>query len=703
MTDQKREFDEDGELVLHVTANLAGRKSVNTPYARTDSNSNPGTIVNIGRSSSGPGSGTKSSVGSGWAFSFNNGGSVGGGFSGGFGGSSRKRAKKRARARAQAIARQRAEAEAHALALHQAAEQAAVQARSQAEAQALAQHQAAERAAAQARAEAEAHARAQAEAIERARVEREQTHRRTIETLTAAYSSVQSELALRYSNASEALADTVQREIESGLERPSDIPTEQQLRKLILQEKAQINYLIATKQAALENRNRDALSFSHQDVLESTQEHYQHYLERQSHGDPAQVHSAGQSWSGASTNAHEAKLLAKSIALLNEKSTVLSERHAELSLAQQKPASHSAHIESSHAANVQALWSSVLAPAATPAAPVARNEAIQLARKYFIEAATKRLGRNIGAVLAAYPRQLANAERAPAVVATPLAQLNLPAYLDLEYVASVNGTIDVPHRLVLEGEGENRSATWATVDGVKIGTKVRVRTFTYNTQNNTYEFIRDGESTPALIWTPIVSPSDSSTISPSRPVSLPVDPGVSTTPAMPEIEVYPGIDANDPDDYILISPPGSGLPDSYLLFKDPRSVPGIASGYGEPVTGTWLGPKTRAEGAPIPSHIADELRGQRFGSFDRQREAIWKAVAKDSELGKQFTKENVELMKRGEAPFPQKTEQAGGRTKFELHHKNEIANGGAVYDMDNLVIMTPKQHIEHHRGQKNDL
>ncbi|WP_231508925.1 HNH endonuclease signature motif containing protein, partial [Pseudomonas viridiflava] len=45
----------------------------------------------------------------------------------------------------------------------------------------------------------------------------------------------------------------------------------------------------------------------------------------------------------------------------------------------------------------------------------------------------------------------------------------------------------------------------------------------------------------------------------------------------------------------------------------------------------------------------------------------------------------------------------GGRTKFEIHHKNLIADGGAVYDFDNLVIMTPKQHINHHRSKKNDL
>ncbi|RMT92073.1 hypothetical protein ALP37_200134 [Pseudomonas amygdali pv. sesami] len=56
-------------------------------------------------------------------------------------------------------------------------------------------------------------------------------------------------------------------------------------------------------------------------------------------------------------------------------------------------------------------------------------------------------------------------------------------------------------------------------------------------------------------------------------------------------------------------------------------------------------------------------------------------------------------MKAGNAPHPKLEDQVGRHTKFEIHHKEEIANGGAVYDVDNLVIMTPKQHIEHHRNR----
>ncbi|WP_328825050.1 hypothetical protein [Pseudomonas amygdali] len=72
-------------------------------------------------------------------------------------------------------------------------------------------------------------------------------------------------------------------------------------------------------------------------------------------------------------------------------------------------------------------------------------------------------------------------------------------------------------------------------------------------------------------------------------------------------------------------------------------------------------------------------------------------------LGNQFTQNNLEIMRGGGAPHPRLSDQAGGRTRFEIHHKNYISKGGAVYDIDNLVIMTPRQHIDHHRSQKNDL
>ncbi|WP_148193807.1 S-type pyocin domain-containing protein [Pseudomonas syringae] len=601
-------------------------------------------------------------------------------FGGGFtntGASSSKRRRRRLRARAQ---------------------QQAAQAQAYAEAQAQAERRAAEDAAAQARAQAEASERASIEAQVRAQAEKDQAHRQALETLTASYPSLQSGLAQRYSQASAALPNSIQAEIVSRLDLNVVHSDEQQLRDLILQEKARINYLIESKGSLLDERRAQALSLTGQELDHATQKDHLNYLVYYSQGDPPRVQQAHEAWIQALSQTYEAKLLAESVTLLNEQSAALSMRHAELSLAN-KPASQ----EARQAAGIDKLWS-VIAPASTTtAAPGIRTVATSIAKDQLIRIATRTLGSNLVTLLAMYPQPLGDAELPPAVIATPLSQLNLPPHIDLHYLASVKGTLDVPHRLTSDEAGTSGAARWVATDGVKVGTKVRVRTFTYNAQNNSYEFIRDGESTPALIWTPIARPADSSTSSPAGPPALPVDPGNVVTPFVPELEAYPAIDRDDPDDYILISPIDSGLPNSYLLFKDPRSIPGVASGYGEAVNGVWLGDKTRAEGASIPAHIADQLRGRRFGNFDSLRKATWIAVANDPELVKQFTQHNLEIMRDGGAPYPRLVDQAGGRTKFEIHHKKHIANGGAVYDIDNLVIMTPRQHIDHHRSHENDL
>jgi hypothetical protein len=96
------------------------------------------------------------------------------------------------------------------------------------------------------------------------------------------------------------------------------------------------------------------------------------------------------------------------------------------------------------------------------------------------------------------------------------------------------------------------------------------------------------------------------------------------------------------------------------------------------------------------------LRGVEFANFHRFREAFWKAVAADVLLSEQFNKGNLERMRNGSAPFPKGTDQVGGRKAFELHHRIEIAKGGAVYGLDDLFVMTPKRHIQLHKGQHYD-
>ncbi|GKQ32903.1 S-type pyocin domain-containing protein [Pseudomonas syringae pv. theae] len=599
----------------------------------------------------------------------------GGGGSGGFGGS------KNRGARRAALVRARAKKEAKALARRQEAEQAAHQLRLQAEAHAQAMAEAAE----QERIEAQV----------RAQAEKDQAHRLALEALTNAYPSLQSGFAQNYLLASASLQNILQKEIAPDHDLNVDYPSDKQALELILQRKTSVNYLLATKQPLLEERRTQALSLTGQELDHATQKDHLNYLVHYSQGDPQRVQQAHEAWVNALSQAYEAKLLAESVTLLNEQSAALSMRHAELSLANKAASQHADRASVRQAAGIDKLWS-VIAPASTTtAAPGIRTVATNIAKDQLIRIATRTLGSNLVTLLAMYPQSLSDAELPPAVIATPLSQLNLPPHIDLQYLASVKGTLDVPHRLTSNEAGTNGAARWVAADGVKVGTKVRVRTFTYNALNNSYEFIRDGESTPALIWTPIAQPADSSTSSPAGPPALPVDPGNVVTPFVPELEAYPAIDRDDPDDYILISPIDSGLPDSYLLFKDPRSIPGVASGYGEPVTATWLRGPTASQ--PIPSSIAEKLRGRPFTSFDKLREAIWLEVSKDPELSRHLGELSRMEVSDKRAPIVRAADRVGKRVKYEIHHKHWIREGGAVYDLDNLVIMTPKDHIQTHR------
>ena len=74
-------------------------------------------------------------------------------------------------------------------------------------------------------------------------------------------------------------------------------------------------------------------------------------------------------------------------------------------------------------------------------------------------------------------------------------------------------------------------------------------------------------------------------------------------------------------------------------------------------------------------------------------------MAYDPQLSQQFTTDDMELMKKDYAPMSSFMESVGGRRKIELHHKQLIPEGGDVYNVDNLNALTPKRHIEIHKGE----
>jgi len=173
-------------------------------------------------------------------------------------------------------------------------------------------------------------------------------------------------------------------------------------------------------------------------------------------------------------------------------------------------------------------------------------------------------------------------------------------------------------------------------------------------------------------------------------------------PVEGRIDTFPSVSEASFDDFITVFPVDSGLPPVYTMFRDRREDPGVATGFGQPVSGIWLGTASQGEGAPVPSQIADQLRGREFKNFRAFRETFWKAISNDPELAKQFDVSVLATMKKGRAPVAKESEQVGKRVRFELHHKKYISEGGGVYDVDNINAVTPKNHIETHKGAKNE-
>lgn len=69
------------------------------------------------------------------------------------------------------------------------------------------------------------------------------------------------------------------------------------------------------------------------------------------------------------------------------------------------------------------------------------------------------------------------------------------------------------------------------------------------------------------------------------------------------------------------------------------------------------------------------------------------------ELADQFAHDSFIKAQKGNAPSVKFSQYAGKRSRFELHHITRIVDGGAVYDVDNLRVNTPKNHIELHEGE----
>ncbi|EHM2230484.1 type VI secretion system tube protein TssD [Salmonella bongori] len=240
---------------------------------------------------------------------------------------------------------------------------------------------------------------------------------------------------------------------------------------------------------------------------------------------------------------------------------------------------------------------------------------------------------------------------------------------------------------------------------------VRVANMLWNDHAQRYEFTpAHGGDGPLITWTP-EKPEDGNAPGHTGNDRPPLDqPTILVTPIPDGTNTYttppfPVPDPEDFNDYILVFPADSGIKPIYVYLKDdPRKQPGVVTGKGAELSpGTrWLDMSVtnQGDGAPIPAHIADKLRGREFKIFDDFREALWLEVSKDPVLMEQFIKSNLDALRRGRSPFTSAEGYYYGPNeiinKYQIHHLVAIEHGGGVYDIDNLRIVTPLLHDDIH-------
>lgn len=295
---------------------------------------------------------------------------------------------------------------------------------------------------------------------------------------------------------------------------------------------------------------------------------------------------------------------------------------------------------------------------------------------------------------AAWPATLGNSERRY-LISTPLSSLSPPDGPDLAALALSSASVDVPY--LLAGSEDANDISLYVVPG---GKAVPVRAATFDAERQVYSLALENPQR-ILTWTPASPPGGdegSSTSLPPAPPGTIVYTGSSLNPVSNTTESYPALDLLDQERLIITFPIDSGLPPILVVFKSPRYEPGTVTGQGSTVEGVWLSEETRKAGATIPAVIADLLRGREFRDFDAFRNEFWKIVANTPELSKQFNTTNNKLMSKGYAPKARDIDHYKGNATFILHHVIPISEGGAVYDVDNIRVVTPEAHNRIHYG-----
>lgn len=267
-----------------------------------------------------------------------------------------------------------------------------------------------------------------------------------------------------------------------------------------------------------------------------------------------------------------------------------------------------------------------------------------------------------------------------------LAQMNAEADLGFRMSWGVSGVRPGSFRYSLREINEMTDVYVVPTNEASISSKVKVRTVTWDVESGTYRFIRPGFPISTVLWA-LSPPFNSKNIAMSDRERT-TRPGTINPKSVPKVEAVPTIEDLLFDDCIVVFPADSGIEPVYVMFKGSREYPGAASGTGQVVPGEWLRSEIDDTGAPIPAQIAKQLSGNVFKRFSAFREALWKAVANAPELSVQFSAEDLAAMKDGHAPYASPRSPRTQSERLEIHYVVSPDNGGDVYDMDNMRIMT---------------
>ncbi|MBV4543224.1 S-type pyocin [Pseudomonas sp. RW4S2] len=95
---------------------------------------------------------------------------------------------------------------------------------------------------------------------------------------------------------------------------------------------------------------------------------------------------------------------------------------------------------------------------------------------------------------------------------------------------------------------------------------------------------------------------------------------------------------------------------------------------------------------PLPNYIAKKLEKQSFHNFDDFSQAFWLAIAEDPVYSQQFVTSQLNRIKQGWPPRAPFGETAKGVRNYQICHLDPPAFGGAMYDADNMRIMSVLQY-----------